>query len=200
MPKQNPYCQNPSLLPPWLFSARFPIGGGEKEPLHAVGSRNCQLPAGGILASVIDSPGLYKWWMETITLPSLSCTSRLCQYEVCANQAAGFVLASGSSIHFCWCHAGHWLRWIKRHPVSGLVKDRQLYCCMVSITLDMCVSCNAKVEGRVLSPKGGAKRDLARRMAFEFRNLRMSQFDSDPWEGISPDPENMHRYWEVPDI
>lgn len=58
---------------------------------------------------------------------------------------------------------------------------------MVSITLDMCVSCNAKVEGRVLSPKGGAKRDLARRMAFEFRNLRMSQFDSDPWEGISPD-------------
>lgn len=41
---------------------------------------------------------------------------------------------------------------------------------------------------------GGAKRELARRMAFEFRNLRMSQFDSGPWEGISPDPENMHRY------
>ncbi|KAI4553901.1 hypothetical protein MJT46_016081 [Ovis ammon polii x Ovis aries] len=34
--------------------------GGEKEPLHAVGSRNCQPPAGGILAAVIDSPGLYR--------------------------------------------------------------------------------------------------------------------------------------------
>ena len=71
-----------------------------------------------------------RWWMKTITRPSLSCTSRLCQYEVCTTRQLSLFWLVAVPYTFAGCHAGHWLRWIKRHPISGLVKDRELYCCL----------------------------------------------------------------------